>query len=594
MKTRMKTVMLGAMLVILLTAGAGYADLSDGLVAYWSFDNAGDPGHDDSGNGNNGTVHEAVPTSGNVGNALWFDGYNDFVDLGHGPALAPETFSLSAWFNTSLPGTIYYQVIYGLSYGAGSCPEFDIRVWNTSVLTLKVRNQKLYGVTPVADGKWHHVVAMREGSVGKIFLDGNLEVESSSMSLDMSGDVDNTRSLPYYIGATYEQADSDPPGYEFQGSIDEVRLYNRALSESEIQELAGAAPQTPAEQIREILNFVYDSVAAGTLVGVGSGNSAKGKLNAFINQLEQSQSFIGAELLSEACLQLQDAYKKCDGLSSPADTVTGSAAAELAEKINKLILAVCDDHEVELDALAALPLVVGQPVTVSGTVYQNGAPCSNLTFGVHDGIRQMSYMLSTNSEGRFSFTSTPLTAQVAIVEYLFDSQIISTSYDIVGTTGITSPLASAIQIQNATSSTYSAVVTSPFGDTLTYTILPGETKELVRTRESIFTFHPTKYGGVTHSFGIPLVGGGSISATRDNDGVVKTTVTGGTLWYLRFSVYGTSKLDYGACWSPGGELGANWAASGFDICVGSDGFSVGGGGSLGFMKGGFKIQLLQW
>ena len=36
--------------MILLAAGVGYADLSGGLVGYWSFDNAGDPGHDDSGN----------------------------------------------------------------------------------------------------------------------------------------------------------------------------------------------------------------------------------------------------------------------------------------------------------------------------------------------------------------------------------------------------------------------------------------------------------------------------------------------------------------------------------------------------------------
>ena len=74
MKTRMGNVMVGAMLMVLLTTGIGHADLSDGLVGYWSFDNASDLGHDDSGNGNHGTVYGAVSTTGMVGNAMSFDG----------------------------------------------------------------------------------------------------------------------------------------------------------------------------------------------------------------------------------------------------------------------------------------------------------------------------------------------------------------------------------------------------------------------------------------------------------------------------------------------------------------------------------------
>lgn len=94
---------------------------------------------------------------------------------------------------------------------------------------------------------------------------------------------------------------------------------------------------SPAEQIQEILDFVYDSVIVGTIVGVGSGKSAENKLNAFINMLEEARSLIEAELFCQACLQLQDIYKKCDGQSSPPDSVAGPAAIELAERIENLM-----------------------------------------------------------------------------------------------------------------------------------------------------------------------------------------------------------------------------------------------------------------
>ena len=65
MKTRMGNVMLGAMLVVLMTAGAGYADLGDGLIAYYPFNGNA---NDESGNGNNGTVYGASLTTDRLGN----------------------------------------------------------------------------------------------------------------------------------------------------------------------------------------------------------------------------------------------------------------------------------------------------------------------------------------------------------------------------------------------------------------------------------------------------------------------------------------------------------------------------------------------
>lgn len=96
-------------------------------------------------------------------------------------------------------------------------------------------------------------------------------------------------------------------------------------------------PSLPTEQIEEILYFIEASVDDGMLVGDGPGKSAKNRLNALINMLEEARSLIEAELFEEAYQQLEAAYKHTDGQSPPPDFVTGPAAPELAELIQNLM-----------------------------------------------------------------------------------------------------------------------------------------------------------------------------------------------------------------------------------------------------------------
>lgn len=101
--------------------------------------------------------------------------------------------------------------------------------------------------------------------------------------------------------------------------------------------------ETPADQIQEILEFVYESVTDGTLVGVGSGKSAENRMVAVMNMLEEVWVLIEAEWFAQACHQLRDVLKKCDGQSPPADLVSGSAVEELAGQINDLMDDICEE-----------------------------------------------------------------------------------------------------------------------------------------------------------------------------------------------------------------------------------------------------------
>ena len=89
--------------------------------------------------------------------------------------------------------------------------------------------------------------------------------------------------------------------------------------------------------IADTLAFFDTSVADSTLVGNGPGKSADGRKGALRNMIELAGDLIEDGLYDEACEQLWDAYRKCDGEPIPPDFVTGSAASVLSEMITDLM-----------------------------------------------------------------------------------------------------------------------------------------------------------------------------------------------------------------------------------------------------------------
>jgi hypothetical protein len=93
----------------------------------------------------------------------------------------------------------------------------------------------------------------------------------------------------------------------------------------------------PSQQITNILTFFDQSVANGTLVGNGPGNSAQGRLKALKNMIEAAGDLISHGRVQEARQQLQDAYLRVDGQPKPPEFAAGPAAAQLASMIQQLI-----------------------------------------------------------------------------------------------------------------------------------------------------------------------------------------------------------------------------------------------------------------
>ena len=217
--------------------------LASGLVAWYKFDGNA---NDSSGNGNHGTVNGATLTTdrfGNPNSAYSFDG-NDWISTANSTSLAGiyNTITVSAWIRPNVSGSSCI-----LCKGTTSSLRQYGLVVNTTATTGNycINDGNYYGSygdiyvnssTPPSVGVWQHVTMTYDGSVVKAYLNGTL-VGTRSVSgyfPEVSGGL--------LLG-------KDPPGSleYYSGAMDDVRIYNRALSAVEVAALyGGVVPPTPS------------------------------------------------------------------------------------------------------------------------------------------------------------------------------------------------------------------------------------------------------------------------------------------------------------------------------------------------------------
>ncbi len=212
-------------------------DWTSGLVGYWSFDgpkliiNA--TATDSSVYGNNGTLGsttvadagDPTPIAGISGQALSFDGVNDRVSVATSTSLNINEITIEAWVNPRLLGT--QMGIVGRYVGSGNYSYvldktatnyFRLRVWDADGNV-----HEADGVTATIDN-WYHVVGVYSSSGIKFYTNGISGINSTGTS--------TIRQSTNPIGIGSSSGSSWTLG--FNGLIDEVRIYNRALSAEEV------------------------------------------------------------------------------------------------------------------------------------------------------------------------------------------------------------------------------------------------------------------------------------------------------------------------------------------------------------------------
>ncbi len=207
-------------------ATAATPSASSDLVAAYSFDEgSGTTVTDASGNGNNGTVSGATwTTSGKYGDALVFNGTSALVTINNSSSLELTAgMTLEAWVNPSVVSAVWRDVIYkgndnyylsGTSYPNG---------YPAMGGTFGGDDVPLYGLATLPVNTWTYLAATYDGTTVRLYVNGTLVA-----SQPQTGVMANSTS-PLQIGG------DSIYGQYFHGMIDEVRVYDRALSVTEIQ-----------------------------------------------------------------------------------------------------------------------------------------------------------------------------------------------------------------------------------------------------------------------------------------------------------------------------------------------------------------------
>ncbi len=199
-----------------------------GLVGYWTFnEGTSTRAIDQSGNGNHGDITGSVWTTGKFSKALSFDGTgNQLVTIPHSTTMSPtDAVTVSAWvyitestnrgiLEKTISGAVNRQFLLFTEGG-----RFQFRVVKTTYYTVASDEN-------VPLNTWVHVVGTYDGATVRIYINGVLQAATQSIAGPLDGGSGVT-----VIGSLGSSA------YRMNGKIDEVRLYNRALSQSDVSAL---------------------------------------------------------------------------------------------------------------------------------------------------------------------------------------------------------------------------------------------------------------------------------------------------------------------------------------------------------------------
>jgi hypothetical protein len=221
--------------------------LSEGLVGYWSMENVSDHVivHDRSGNGLNGTLENAAGAAswvnGKIGGGIDFDGDNNQVNMGDPTTLQlTGSMSISAWVNSndfSGQGAECCTVIankLGFSPNRGyslqtSPSDGNFRFYIASNGTTLA---SIFSATVASTGFWYHLVGVYNAASQTMDIYVNGTLDNGTLTGTVPASQHSNNGQDFMIGGREDHADM-----HFDGTIDEVRIYDRALSSEEVRRL---------------------------------------------------------------------------------------------------------------------------------------------------------------------------------------------------------------------------------------------------------------------------------------------------------------------------------------------------------------------
>ena len=216
---------------VVISFGIGDVDLCNALAADWRLDEGSGCTLGDETAANGAVLGPNCPTNaptwvaGRTGSnsALAYDGNDDEVRIASPSGLSPlSSVTLAAWIRHDPAGN-WRSIIDRRDSGNDG---YDIYVRPNSRLFMRANNATLTGNAIVADGQWHHVVGVYDGSEIQLYVDGQLDAAGAANA----GTLDVT--APLFLGRHWQNTQN-----AFAGTLDEATVHGRALSAVEVLDL---------------------------------------------------------------------------------------------------------------------------------------------------------------------------------------------------------------------------------------------------------------------------------------------------------------------------------------------------------------------
>ncbi len=252
-----------------------------------------------TGTGNNTIYQTATTVFQKPGQALNFDGSNDYVGIGNSGSLTGSNpFAIELWAKTTSSSESYLvqQRDSGSTIG-----EYVLEMLANGTVQLWLFNTSIVSVTSsqtINDGKWHHIAATRESDQSlRIYIDGILSGNAANSSQPLS---------TFYVAIGKDYRDNSR---FFNGSIDEVRIWNTGRTQAQIQASMYDEISASTSGLAHYYNF--NATSGTTLTDAISSGSANGTLNNFA--------------LSGSTSNWVESYAMVNALSPTTTSVTNAA-----------------------------------------------------------------------------------------------------------------------------------------------------------------------------------------------------------------------------------------------------------------------------
>jgi hypothetical protein len=297
--------------------------LSDGLVGYWKMDedstgntcSGGEDSCDSSGNGFHlDWTPQATSIAGKFGNGTTYDGTDDTATctdancggIGNLDFGAGSSYSYGAWYkSTDTDAYLVSKKNRNLATAEGYQMSLTNSALSCWVADGSVQYYPEHDIT-TNDDSWHHGFCVVENDVVRVYVDGQLVKTDSDNGLGnkLTGSYDNT--VPFRLGLD-NQSNQD-----YEGELDEARVYNRALTPTEVQQLYRWAPGPVAY-------YPFDEGTGTSTVYDLSGNGNNGTINGSMTESDWMPGKYGSALDFDG----NDDYTSCTDANCGGTTVSG-------------------------------------------------------------------------------------------------------------------------------------------------------------------------------------------------------------------------------------------------------------------------------